>query len=70
MSRWLRLCGGGLARGLLTLERAVDAVDDYLDVPLTRHGHAALIGRVLEIRDISAYDAPTSLSRSGSAVLS
>jgi len=47
-----------LARGLLTLERAIDAVDDYLDLPLTRHGHEALIGRVLEIREnFSAYDA-------------
>ena len=47
-----------LARGLLTLERAIDAVNDYLDLPLTRHGHAALIGRVLEFREnFSAYDA-------------
>ena len=47
-----------LLRGFLTLERVADAVDDYLDLPLTRHGHGTLLGRVLELRDnFSAYDA-------------
>jgi predicted nucleic acid-binding protein len=47
-----------LLRGLLTAERAVEAVDDYLDLPLTRHGHVTLLGGVLELRaNFSAYDA-------------
>jgi predicted nucleic acid-binding protein len=35
-----------------------DAVLDYLDLPLTRHGHLALLPRVLELyENLSAYDA-------------
>jgi predicted nucleic acid-binding protein len=42
----------------LTARRAADAVEDYLDLPLFRHGHQALLGRVLELRpNFSAYDA-------------
>jgi predicted nucleic acid-binding protein len=38
--------------------RAGDALGDYLDLPLRRHGHAALLPRILALRDIfSAYDA-------------
>jgi predicted nucleic acid-binding protein len=38
--------------------RAADAIEDYLDLPLFRHGHQALLGRVLELRsNFSAYDA-------------
>jgi predicted nucleic acid-binding protein len=38
--------------------RAVQAVEDYLDLPLARHGHQQLIGRVLDLRaNFSAYDA-------------
>jgi predicted nucleic acid-binding protein len=34
------------------------AVDDYLDLPLTRHGHQSLIPSVLGLRrNFSAYDA-------------
>jgi len=38
--------------------RARDALEDYLDLPLARHGHQALLGRVLQLRsNFSAYDA-------------
>jgi predicted nucleic acid-binding protein len=38
--------------------RADDALGDYLDLPLRRHGHAALLPRILALRDtFSAYDA-------------
>ena len=38
--------------------RAASAILDYLDLPLSRHGHSALIGRVLQLRrNFSAYDA-------------
>jgi predicted nucleic acid-binding protein len=38
--------------------RAADAIEDYLDLPLFRHGHQALLGRVLQLRsNFSAYDA-------------
>jgi predicted nucleic acid-binding protein len=34
------------------------AAGQYLALPLTRHGHAALLGRILALRDnFSAYDA-------------
>jgi len=42
----------------LSEERADDALIDYLDLPLTRHGHQTLLARVLELRqNFSAYDA-------------
>ncbi|HLB78377.1 MAG TPA: type II toxin-antitoxin system VapC family toxin, partial [Candidatus Dormibacteraeota bacterium] len=35
-----------------------DALEDYLDLPLIRHGHQALLGRMLKLRsNFSAYDA-------------
>lgn len=44
--------------GLIEEDRAVDALDDYLDLPLRRHGHEPLVGRALALRDnFSAYDA-------------
>ena len=54
--------GAGLRRALLTRalssERAGQAVVDYLDLPLSHHGHQALLGRILELRNnFSAYDA-------------
>ena len=54
--------GSGLRRALLIRalleDRARVALDDYLDLPLTRHGHQALLGRMLELRtNFSAYDA-------------
>lgn len=52
----------GLRRALLTrslsIERAGQAALDYLDLPLSHHGHQALLGRILELHDnFSAYDA-------------
>lgn len=42
----------------LSLPRAMEALDDYLDLPLSRHGHQALVHRVLDLRaNFSAYDA-------------
>lgn len=39
-------------------DRLRDAILDYLDLPLTRHGHVALLARVLQLRsNFSAYDA-------------
>jgi predicted nucleic acid-binding protein len=33
-------------------------VQDYLDLPLTRHGHEQVLSRILDLRDnFSAYDA-------------
>jgi predicted nucleic acid-binding protein len=47
-----------LLRGTLTEERAKEALMDYVDLPLTRHGHQSLLGRILRLRDnFSAYDA-------------
>ena len=38
--------------------RASEALQDYLDLPLGRHGHEALLARTLELRDnFSTYDA-------------
>ena len=47
-----------LLAGAMDERRALDAVDDYLDLPLTTHGHGALIRRILALRqNFSAYDA-------------
>lgn len=51
-----------LRRAVLTrrlgAERAAEALADYRDLPLTRHGHLALLDRILELRaNFSAYDA-------------
>lgn len=47
-----------LARRVLSKERAGQAVADYLDLPLTRHGHQALLRRILDLAgNFSAYDA-------------
>ncbi len=44
--------------GLLPQHRAEAAVVDLRDLPLTRHGHLALLERILELRaNVSAYDA-------------
>lgn len=47
-----------LLRGLLSVDRAALALRQYLLMPLTRHGHGALLPRVIELRsNFSAYDA-------------
>lgn len=44
--------------GLLSAQRMTEAIDDYLDLPLTRHGHQNLLTRILELKgNFSAYDA-------------
>jgi predicted nucleic acid-binding protein len=38
--------------------RAAEATEDYLDLPLFRHGHQAVLARMLELKsNFSAYDA-------------
>lgn len=47
-----------LLQGALAEERLAQSVEDYLDLPLTRHGHQHLLSRMLNLRDnFSAYDA-------------
>lgn len=47
-----------LLGGRMTVERAEEAVADYLDLPLTRHGHEALMAPALRLREnFTAYDA-------------
>ncbi len=57
----VEVCSGlrsGLLRSKLGQERAEEAVTDYLDLPLVRHGHMFLISRILQLRDnFSAYGA-------------
>lgn len=46
------------ALGVLTAERLAEALSDYVDLPVTRHGHLAVLSRVLELRDnFSVYGA-------------
>lgn len=48
----------GLLSGKLELERARLALRDLADLPLTRHGHQALLDRVLDLhQNFSVYDA-------------
>jgi predicted nucleic acid-binding protein len=48
----------GLLSRKLTAIRAADAVEDYLYLPIFRHGHTVLLSRVLELRsNFSAHDA-------------
>lgn len=47
-----------LLRGRLTETRALEALRDYAELPITRHGHVALLSRALWLRaNLSAYDA-------------
>lgn len=42
----------------LSLDRAREVVEDYLDLPLTRHGHERLMAPILARRtNFTAYDA-------------
>jgi predicted nucleic acid-binding protein len=48
----------GLFRKWLSVNRANEALQDLLDLPLTRHGHQAFLFRCFELRDtLTAYDA-------------
>jgi predicted nucleic acid-binding protein len=47
-----------LMRRALSAQRAAEALGDYLDLPLTGHGHQLLVDRILELaNNFSAYDA-------------
>jgi predicted nucleic acid-binding protein len=47
-----------MLRNSLADHRAGQALGDYLDLPITRHGHQQLLDRILELRaNFSAYDA-------------
>ena len=47
-----------LLAGAVDQYRAVDALDDYLDLPLTTHGHRDLVHRIVALfTNFSAYDA-------------
>jgi predicted nucleic acid-binding protein len=47
-----------ILRHELSEGRAADAVIDLLDLPLIRHGHMGLLGRILRLREnFSAYHA-------------
>jgi predicted nucleic acid-binding protein len=47
-----------LRLGLLSECRAREALGDYADLPLSRHGHLGILNRLLELREnFSAYDA-------------
>jgi len=49
---------GGLRRDLYSTGRAQEALQDYLDLPLIRHGHQGLVHRCFQLRDVlSPYDA-------------
>jgi predicted nucleic acid-binding protein len=48
----------GFRRERLSVGRAEEALRDYLDLPLTRHGHEGLLRRCFQLRDnLSPYDA-------------
>ena len=47
-----------VAAGHVTAERAAEAIDDLLALPLDRHVHHVLVPRIWELREnLSAYDA-------------
>ena len=44
--------------GTVSLSRAMAALQDYLDLPVTRHAHEPFLWRMWELRDnLTAYDA-------------
>ncbi len=48
----------GIRRRAISEQRVVQAIEDYLDLPVTRHGHQGLLPRILGLREnFSAYDA-------------
>lgn len=47
-----------LLSGVMEVARAEAALEDYLDLPLAKHGHDALLAPILRLREhFSAYDA-------------
>ncbi len=47
-----------MLRKVLSERRAAEALEDYLDLPLVRHGQTSLLERTLELRaNFSVYDA-------------
>jgi len=49
---------GLVRRRRIDLRRATDALPDYRDFPLTRHGHLTLLDRMFQLREnFSCYDA-------------
>lgn len=49
---------GVVLRGALDAGRASEALEDYADLPLTRHPHLGSLRRIVELRDkFFAYDA-------------
>jgi predicted nucleic acid-binding protein len=49
---------GAMIRGYLSEARVDEALQDFLALPLFRHGHQAILPRCLELkRALSAYDA-------------
>ena len=48
----------GALFGALSESRAEEALSDYLDLPLARHGHQTLLPRILGLRaNFTSYDA-------------
>jgi predicted nucleic acid-binding protein len=46
------------AGGAMKPGRAAEAIDDLGDLPITRHGHVALLPRIWQLRQaVTAYDA-------------
>ncbi len=47
-----------MTRGDVSEALGAEVLRDYLDLPLTRHGHSVLLERMLQLREnFSAYDA-------------
>ena len=43
---------------LISIERVAQAIEDYVDLPISRHGHQKLLVRIVDLREnFSAYDA-------------
>lgn len=56
----VEVCAGlrrALTRRRIDQDRAQEALEIYLDLPLTRHGHEALLARIMTLRaNFSPYD--------------
>jgi predicted nucleic acid-binding protein len=48
----------GVAAGTIRLSRTQEALQDFLDLPIQRHPHDAILWRIWDLRDnLGAYDA-------------